>query len=169
MPSLESINEKLRKAAEELDQAAYEIRDFPLEPTKQHIRGIGEALANVFEIQHEIYRLRPDLQPDHLSKEAPDSDGDLTPDQAKLSEQLTDDEIQAIDNALIENTSDKWRKVAMVVGTTMMDLPCRVEGIPDVYYSQRVQKLVKDGLLESQGNLSFMRYSEVRRPGGDET
>jgi hypothetical protein len=57
----------------------------------------------------------------------------------------------------------------MVVGTTMMNLPSRVEGIPDIYYSQRVQKFVKDGLLESQGNLSRMRYSEVRRPGGDET
>ena len=96
-------------------------------------------------------------------------DGDLTPDQVELVEQLTDAEIQAIDDALLANTSDKWRKVARVVGTTMMELPNRVEGIPDVYYSQRVQKLVKDGLLESQGNLSYMRYSEVRLPGSNET
>ena len=96
-------------------------------------------------------------------------DGVLTPDQVKLVEQLTDAEIQAIDNALLANTCEKWRKVARVVGTTMMKLPSRVEGIPDVYYSQRVQSLVKDGLLESQGNLSYMRYSEVRRPGENET
>jgi hypothetical protein len=98
-----------------------------------------------------------------------DADGDLTPDQAKLVEQLTDSEIQAIDDALLANTSDKWRKVARVVGTTMMELPSRVEGIPDVYYSQRVRKLVNEGLLESQGNLSYMRYSEVRRPSVNET
>ena len=97
------------------------------------------------------------------------SDRELTPDQIKLVEQLTDAEIQAIDNALLTNACDKWRKVARVVGTTMMELPNRVEGIPDVYYSQRVQRLVKDGLLESQGNLSYMRYSEVRRLGGNET
>lgn len=96
-------------------------------------------------------------------------DGELTPEQVKLVEELTDTEVQAIDEALLANTCDKWRKVARVVGTTMMELPCRVEGVPDVYYSQRIQKLVKDGLLESQGNLSYMRYSEVRRPGGDET
>ena len=96
-------------------------------------------------------------------------DPELTPDQTKLVEGLTDTEVKAIDKALLANTCDKWRKVARVVGTTMTELPSRVEGIPDVYYSQRVQKLVKEGLLESQGNLSYMRYSEVRRTGDDET
>ena len=96
-------------------------------------------------------------------------DGDLTPEQAKLVGQLTDAEVQAIDNALLANTCDRWRKVARVVGTTMMELPNPVVGIPDVYYSRRVQKLVKEGFLEAQGNLSYMRYSEVRRPGGNET
>ena len=90
-------------------------------------------------------------------------DAGMTLDQAKLVEQLTAAEIQAIDNALLANTSDKWQKVARIVGMTMMELPVRVEGIPDVYYSQRIQKLVKDGLLESRGDLSYMRYSEVRR------
>ena len=123
----------------------------------------------MFQIQHEIYRLRPDLQPAFLREEPPEPDGDLTPDQMKLVEQLTDDEIKTIDKALFSNTSDKWRKVARVVGTTMLDLPCRVEGLPDIYYSQRVQKLVEDGLLESQGDLSCMRFSEIRRPGGNET
>ena len=96
-------------------------------------------------------------------------DSDLTPEQFELVGQLTVTEIQAIDTALFANTSDKWRKVARVVGTTIQGLPNRVEGIPDVYYSQRVQKLVKVGLLESQGNLSCMRHSEVRRPGGNGT
>ena len=82
MASLESINEKLRVAAENLDQAATEIRDLPLEPPKQHIRAIGEALANVFQIQHEIYRLRPELEPAYLREESPEPDGELTPEQA---------------------------------------------------------------------------------------
>ena len=96
-------------------------------------------------------------------------DAALTPDQVKLIKELTATEVKAIDDVLLANTCDRWRKVARVVGTTMMESPCRVEGIPDVYYSQRVKKLVKEGLLESQGNLSYMRYSEVRRPCGDET
>jgi hypothetical protein len=91
-------------------------------------------------------------------------DEELTPTQVKLVEKLT-----AIDSALLANTCDKWRKVARVVGTTMMEISNQFEGIPDVYYSQRVQKLVKDGYLESQGNLSCMRYSEVRRLDENET
>ena len=86
-----------------------------------------------------------------------------------LVKQLTADEVKTIDHALFSNTSSKWRKVARVVGTTMMELPCRVEGVPDIYYSQRVKYLVSEGLLESQGDLSCMRHSEVRRPGGNET
>ena len=96
-------------------------------------------------------------------------DRDLTPEQVKLVEQLTREEIQAIDSALLANCCERWRKVARVVGTTMTELPSRVVGIPDTYYSQRVRKLVEAGLLESQGNLSYMRYSEVRRPVGNET
>lgn len=84
-------------------------------------------------------------------------DGDLTPEQVKLVDQLSDAQVQAIGNALLANTSEEWRKVARVIGTTMSGLPDRVKGIPDVYYSHRVQKLVKDGVLESQGDLARMR------------
>ena len=93
-------------------------------------------------------------------------DGPLSPEELQLVENLTDAEVQAIDDALLANTSHRWRKVARVVGTTMMELSNGVEGIPDVIYSQRVQKLVKDGLLESREKLSSMRYSEVRRREG---
>ena len=50
----------------------------------------------------------------------------------------------------------------------MLSLTDRVEGIPDSYYAQRIQKLVNDGLLVSQGNLSYMRFSEVRIQSGNE-
>lgn len=96
------------------------------------------------------------------------SNHDLHPDRALTSEEeslvqsLTEDEVQEIDNALLSNACDKWRKVAFIVGTTMSDLPNRVEGLPDVYYSLRIKELVRNGTLQSQGNLSHMRYSEVR-------
>jgi hypothetical protein len=96
-------------------------------------------------------------------------DPPLTSGQAKLVAELTDDDVKAIDEALLASTSDRWLKVARVVGTAMLDYPCRVASIPDVYYSQRVQKLVSEGRLEYQGNLSYMRYSEVRRPADKET
>lgn len=98
-----------------------------------------------------------------------DPDPELTPEQLKLVAELTDAEVEAIDNALLANASGMWRKVARIVGTTMTELPCRVEGIPDVFYSQRIKRLVEAGALESQGNLSHMRYSEVRRVIENET
>ncbi len=43
------------------------------------------------------------------------------------------------------------------------------EGVPDIYYSERIRKLVEKGVLEAAGNLHYMRYSEVRlRQGGGE-
>ena len=96
-------------------------------------------------------------------------DNTLTPEQLKLVEKLSDAEIETIDTALLANTSIQWRKVARVVATTMNCLPYRVVGIPDSYYSQRIKQLVSAGLLESQGNLSYMRYSEIRLPTSNET
>ncbi|MCU7933223.1 MAG: DUF3658 domain-containing protein [Candidatus Thiodiazotropha sp. (ex Codakia rugifera)] len=96
-------------------------------------------------------------------------DGKLTPEQEILVRLLTDNEVLEIDMALLSNTNDKWRKVAMVVATTMFDLTCRIEGIPDIYYSQRIRKLVGEKQLVARGDLTYMRYSEVRKPLANET
>ena len=96
-------------------------------------------------------------------------DSELTPNQRSLIGQLSDADIQVIESALLEQTSDKWQKVAKVVGMAMPKLTNRVKGIPDVYYSKRVQMLVQEGLLECKGDLSCMRYSEVRQPRDNET
>ena len=45
----------------------------------------------------------------------------------------------------------------------MLELQNQYQGIPDIYFSQRVRKMVLGGTLESQGNIDRMRYSEVRR------
>ena len=90
-------------------------------------------------------------------------DGPLTPEQIAVVEKLMPDEIANIDDGLLSNCCGQWRKVARVVGTTMLnDGPYRYENVPDTFYSQRVKTLVERGSLESQGNLDFMRYSEVR-------
>jgi len=93
-------------------------------------------------------------------------DRPLTPEQERLVRNLSPSTIRAIDEALLAHTTHGWRKVARVVGSMMMELPDRPQGIPDVYYSQRVARLVEAGYLEAQGDLSRMRYSEVRRAGG---
>jgi hypothetical protein len=85
-------------------------------------------------------------------------------DALKLIASLRPRQIEAIDAALLHAADRNWRKVAFVVGTAMGDLSGRISGIPDVFYAQRVALLVSQGRLEFQGNLSRMRYSEVRIP-----
>ena len=90
-------------------------------------------------------------------------DGPLAPEQQAVVDMLRADELATIDEGLLANCCDQWRKVARVVGTTLMrDSGYRFTGVPDVFYAQRIRLLVERGLLEAQGNLDFMRYSEVR-------
>lgn len=70
MDSLDRLNATLRIAASILDNAAGQIRDAALSPTREHIGSVGQALAHIFEIQNAIYKLRPDLEPQH--KEEPE-------------------------------------------------------------------------------------------------
>lgn len=80
----------------------------------------------------------------------------------KLIAALRPDEIQAIDMALLNACDHHWRKVAWVIGTVMSSMPDRVPGIPDTFYAKRMAEMVAKGRLEAQGDLSRMRYSEVR-------
>jgi hypothetical protein len=77
---------------------------------------------------------------------------------------LSAEEVAAIDNALLAQIGDRWRKVAMVVAMVMSsDEAGRRLRIPDIYYATRVREFARAGLIESQGNLRRMRFSEVRR------
>jgi hypothetical protein len=68
---------------------------------------------------------------------------------------------------LIQNVSRHWRKVAMLICKTMMRLENKFAEIPDIYYAERIKYLVESRQLESQGNLNYMRFSEVRFPTAD--
>jgi hypothetical protein len=63
MPTLDELDHQLVAARHLLDLAAATIRDCPLQPTREHIGRIAEALAQVFDIQRAIYEKRPDLTP----------------------------------------------------------------------------------------------------------
>ncbi|HLA70843.1 MAG TPA: DUF3658 domain-containing protein [Steroidobacteraceae bacterium] len=80
---------------------------------------------------------------------------------------LTQAELQEMDRQLLAQASASWRKVARIVATTIRELRESIPGVPDTYYAQRVQNLVALGKLESQGNLAYMRFSEVRLPQGE--
>jgi len=69
MPTLDELDNQLTVAAWLLDASAGTIRDCPLDPSKEHIRRVGDALANIFDIQRAIYELRPDLKPGFLRED----------------------------------------------------------------------------------------------------
>ena len=89
-------------------------------------------------------------------------DPPLTPDQEKLIATLSADDLKVIDAALMKNITGQWRKMARVIGTTMLDLEGKYYGLPDLFYGERVRALKEENLFESQGDLRKMRYSEVR-------
>ena len=80
----------------------------------------------------------------------------------ELIDAITPAQLQIIDDALMAGASDQFRKVARVVGIAMKATEDDIYRIPDYFFASRVQKLVKQGRLVSQGNLERMRYSEVK-------
>jgi hypothetical protein len=92
-------------------------------------------------------------------------DPPLDVEQSLRVSKLSQDDLWDIDREILTQSARSFRKVARVVGQVMDKLSTRIPDVPDIYYAQRVRYLVEIGKLESQGDLHFMRYSEVRLPG----
>ena len=72
-------------------------------------------------------------------------------------------ELSAIDQALMRNVVGEWRKIARVVGAAMGENAGVVSGVPDIYYAQRLRRMIEVGTIESQGDIGAMGLGEVRR------
>ena len=77
---------------------------------------------------------------------------------------LTPDQLKLIDDHVIAGAPKQFRKVARVAWIAMKATEDEIFRIPDYFFATRVQQLVKQGRLVSQGNLERMRYSEVKLP-----
>ncbi|MDH3975678.1 MAG: hypothetical protein OEV42_15475 [Deltaproteobacteria bacterium] len=66
---MENLNKLLTAAAGKLDKSAALITELDLDKKNNRER-IAEALANIFQIQHQIYELKPELKPDYLKRDA---------------------------------------------------------------------------------------------------
>ena len=164
MPTDESIIRLLSEALEKLEIAFGEALELSHEEPYQNydIENVGMAIGLIRKFQKPIFKRRPDLKPPPPKDYVPDPP--LTKEQIEFVNKLNEIDIKRIDKALLSNTCKYWRKVARVVGTTMLELSEHIPGIPDVFYAQRIQHLVEELKLESEGNLACMRYSEVRLP-----
>jgi len=70
----------------------------------------------------------------------------------------------AIDALIFAETDKCWLKVARIVGNVFQNLEARCIRLPMDIIAARIAKLVEVGRLESQGNLTMWRHSEVRLP-----
>lgn len=91
-------------------------------------------------------------------------DPPLTPEQKAIVDTLSREFIEKVDQLLLSNAIKSGRKVAMIVGLTMSNSEVRINGLPDIFYAQRVKTLVEAGLLIAEGNLDYMGRSQVRLP-----
>ena len=109
-------------------------------------------------------RLRPE-DTRHVSGRSDDQalDGPMNATQQARADALTPGQLEAIDRQILRSSDVQWRKVARIVADLMLnDWPGKPDGMADVFYAQRVARLVQQGQLESQGNLRRMRFSEVK-------
>ena len=82
-------------------------------------------------------------------------------EQARYSA-LTQQQRDLIDALLLGHSSETWQKMARIVATAMLEVPGDLVGISDACFAQRLRHFVATGQLEARGNLSVMRYCELR-------
>ena len=99
-----------------------------------------------------------------MSDEIPIPNPPLRDEEQAVVAALSDTDLQTINTTILAHASTRWLKVARVVGLTADTLQHRFPRLSHSFYAQRVSQLVADGRLDSQGNLLFMRFSEVRLP-----
>lgn len=71
---------------------------------------------------------------------------------------------QPVDELILSKCMAQWRKVAMVVGSSLNEYDEKFSHLPYVYMPVRMLELEKAGKLEIQGDVFVMRASEIRLP-----
>ena len=89
------------------------------------------------------------------------SDSKFTAEQRRMVDQLSEVNIRRIDQALLSNASTQWSRTDRIVLATMIELDNGM-GLPKIYFIERMEHLVQEGLLESKGDVTCPRSSEVR-------
>ena len=89
------------------------------------------------------------------------SDLKLAAEQGIVVDQLSEENIKRIDQTLLSNVSTQWSRTERIVLATMIELDNGM-GLPNSCFFSRIEHLVQEGLLESKGDLTCTRSSEVR-------
>jgi hypothetical protein len=118
---------------------------------------LAEIVAAVHsELLEEMYTRYPDLRP---PQEVPTISSTLRWDDVTLPEGMSEADLDAI---IFSAMSMQYRKVARIIGDTLMQCGKLGRPISDEMVGARIQELDETRRLESQGDLRKWRFSEVR-------
>lgn len=99
-----------------------------------------------------------------MSREVPIPNPPLSPEEAAAFARLSQEEVAGIDDAILSRATPHWQKVAKMVCLVEKDLAGKYPLFTYILYAERIRLLAEKGRLDSQGDLSSMRFSEVRSP-----
>ena len=69
---------------------------------------------------------------------------------------------RAIEAAVLNAVDERFRKIAMIVSRVLPQFP----DVSDYQIGEVVERMVREGKLECQGDPGRMRFAEVRLPRG---
>ena len=153
------INKHINKALDELELMLSETFQEEFKDGLYSVEKLGRSIGLLREFQKSIFERNPHFQPAPPWQEEDESC--LPKEQVEIVSKLTPEQLKEIDYGLLSFCSNKFPKVAKIVGSYMTSNSNKFDVI-DLFYAQRIEKMADLGFLEYQGNLKFMRYSEVR-------
>ena len=71
-------------------------------------------------------------------------------------------EARAVDELILAQCSERFRKVAMIAAKLLNEFDTRFPHLPLAYVLARMEELEDAGCIEIAGHVWFMRHSEVR-------
>lgn len=164
-----AIHAIYERALEVLSEAEPLILGLPDEEERRiALRSYGQAMVEILSsLRAPLVREYPELDTTEPTEGEPDTL--LDAEEQEAVDRLKPEQIQCIDAQLLADCAAGWRKSARIVGSAWLALSKELPDVPVGYYAQRVIALVEAGSLEAQGNLHYMRFSEVRLPSRAES
>ena len=162
----ENIYAACESALAELTRLEHAIRCVEDEAERRDLmKSLSFVIADVLgNIRAPVVHQFPDIPP---AEEPGEPDDLLDEEEQRLVEALSASDLNTIDEVLLGECAHSWRKVARIVMGTMKALDVKFPDMPPALYVRRIATLVQAGQLVSQGNLSYMRFSQVMLSSAD--
>ncbi len=157
----EEINILITEAIEKIELVLEKISNSPKEIRKLYPIGtIGRASGLLSEFQESIFQRNPEFKPP-ISKDNTQNTK-MTNEQKEFINHISKEKLQEIDNTILSLVKDDYVKVARVIADIYSNRDMHIDGVNDILYLERIKLMVKKGLLEAQGDLNSIRFSEIK-------